>query len=224
MRAALKEIKSVVAMFVAVIMVISSVSIAYAAEDTNRSVDTIINQINEEYGLNIHVLSSEELAKYGLPEEPRVIKEDIDLDAFEKELRHIAENEIPRFERDTQAAIEKERMISYAEPCEEGTSNSAKASPVTATKAINYATAGAVAYKSTNAYGSAIWGSVVSVTCSTNIYQPRWFMALNPTVTKIDAGRTLYWKGTGDYGAYIDGVQCYLSSGTQYAEMYVRNY
>lgn len=52
----------------------------------------------------------------------------------------------------------------------------------------------------------------------------KWFLSVNPSVSKIDAGRTLYWTGTGDYCGYVGGKQIYYSSGTQHAELYVGKY
>ena len=53
-----------------------------------------------------------------------------------------------------------------------------------------------------------------------------WLLSgyVNPSVSKIDAGRTLYWTGTGDYCGYVGGKQIYYSSGTQHAELYVGKY
>ena len=56
------------------------------------------------------------------------------------------------------------------------------------------------------------------------MYQTKWFLSINPSVSKIDAGRTLYWTGTGDYCGYVGGKQIYYSSGTQHAELYVGKY
>ena len=109
---------------------------------------------------------------------------------------------------------------------EENTTNISinSASPVTAKKAINYATAGAKAYIKKNNYGNNVWGTVTNVFCETNMYQTKWFLSVNPSVSKIDAGRTLYWTGTGDYCGYVGGKQIYYSSGTQHAELYVGKY
>lgn len=52
----------------------------------------------------------------------------------------------------------------------------------------------------------------------------KWFLSVNPSVSKIDAGRTLYWTGTGDYCGYVGGKQIYYSSGTQHAELCVGKY
>jgi len=65
---------------------------------------------------------------------------------------------------------------------------------------------------------------VTNVFCETNMYQTKWFLSVNPSVSKIDAGRTLYWTGTGDYCGYVGGKQIYYSSGTQHAELYVGKY
>lgn len=221
MKTTSKLLKCIVATFVVAIMALSVSAVAFAAETETRTVETVIASINAEYGTNIHPLSNEELEKYGLPQNSNKTMEEADLDALETQLRYIAEVEIPRFKQATQEAMEKERQKIIDEI---DVSDNLKNDPVTATKAIDYAIAGATAYITTNNYGARIWGAIVNKFCYTNMYQPIWFMSLNPSVSKIDGGRTLYWKGTGDYCAYINGTQYYLYSGTQYAEMYVGNY
>ena len=224
MKSANRKIRSIVATLLAAVMVLSMSSFAYAADNTAKTADEIVKQINAEYGTNIHPLSEAELEKYGLSTDTEASTEKTDLKVFEAELRYIAEVEIPRFERDTQEAMAKSAAISEVLVDAEKNTFNSKSSPIVATKAINYATAGATAYTTTNGYGAKIWGSVVNTFCSSNMYSSRWFMALYPSVTKIDGGRTLYWEGTGDYCAYINGTQYYLYSGTQYAEMYVGSY
>lgn len=213
--------RSISAAALAAIMLIMTVPHTFADENNRRNVDTIIEMINEEYGTNIHKLSSEELKKYGIQNESTESKDEIDLDAFEAELRHIAEVEIPKFERDSLEMVQLDVTIAEQDTVAATTTQSG---PVVATKAIDYATAGSKAYVTTNNSGAKIWGTVVNTFCQTNVYQARWFFAQYPSVRKIDGGRTLYWQGTGDYGAYINGTQYYLSSGTQYAQLYVGNY
>lgn len=215
-------------------VIICSISVvALAAEQdivTNQdSMNEIIAEINSEYGTNIHILSKEELKKYGLPENTNDNEVNFDSNSFEKELRYIAEVEIPEYDRITKESISglqsKESTLNYFNT-EGNTTNISinSASPVTAKKAINYATAGAKAYIKKNNYGNNVWGTVTNVFCETNMYQTKWFLSVNPSVSKIDAGRTLYWTGTGDYCGYVGGKQIYYSSGTQHAELYVGKY
>lgn len=224
MKSANRKIRSIMATLLAAIMVLTMSSFAYAADDTAKTADEIVKQINAEYGTDIHPLSEAELEKYGLPTDVKLPSKKTDLKAFEAELRYIAEVEIPRFERDNEEALARNAVIAKEFSNTEKEVLSSKGDPISATKAINYATAGAIAYTTTNNYGAKVWGSVVSTYCSSNMYQSRWFMSLYPSVTKIDGGRTLYWSGYGDYCAYINGTQYYLYSGTQYAEMYVGSY
>lgn len=227
MKPTTRKVRNIVSILLSVVMLLSMASLASAASTTDNTVETandIIDRINDEYGTNIHALTVAELEKYGLSMDEKVTDHVIDLKAFEAELRYIAEVEIPQFEHDTKEAWGKSTQISQsATRIGESVTNYMNA-PIVATKAINYATAGATAYTTTNYYGAKTWGSVVNVFCSADMYSSRWFMALYPSVTKTDGGRTLYWEGYGDYCAYIDGVQYYLYSGTQYAEMYVGNY
>lgn len=83
-------------------VIICSISVvALAAEQdivTNQdSMNEIIAEINSEYGTNIHILSKEELKKYGLPENTNDNEVNFDSNSFEKELRYIAEVEIPEY-------------------------------------------------------------------------------------------------------------------------------
>lgn len=125
---------------------ICSISVvALAAEQdivTNQdSMNEIIAEINSEYGTNIHILSKEELKKYGLPENTNDNEVNFDSNSFEKELRYIAEVEIPEYDRITKESISglqsKESTLNYFNT-EENTTNISinSASPVTAKKAI----------------------------------------------------------------------------------------
>lgn len=220
--------KRLFALVTAIAICTSMSTIVSAADVENvvhaKTVDSVIAQINAEYGTNIHILTQEELEKYDLPMTATQTCEDIDIVSLEEELRHVAEVEIPQFEHITQDALRAATSVNFET---NGISdiNTVKASgPVIAKKAINYATAGAKAYITKDSYGNNIWGNVENVYCYTNMYQSRWFLSVNPSVTRIDGRGTLYWKGTGDYCAYINGQQYYLYSGTQYAEMYVGKY
>ena len=169
-------------------VIICSISVvALAAEQdivTNQdSMNEIIAEINSEYGTNIHILSKEELKKYGLPENTNDNEVNFDSNSFEKELRYIAEVEIPEYDRITKESISglqsKESTLNYFNT-EENTTNISinSASPVTAKKAIKYATAGAKAYIKKNNYGNNVWGTVTNVFCETNMYQKNGFYQL----------------------------------------------
>lgn len=123
-------------------VIICSISVvALAAEQdivTNQdSMNEIIAEINSEYGTNIHILSKEELKKYGLPENTNDNEVNFDSNSFEKELRYIAEVEIPEYDRITKESISglqsKESTLNYFNT-EENTTNISinSASPVTA--------------------------------------------------------------------------------------------
>lgn len=229
----MKSAKSICALVLSVVLIMSMSTVAFAADsttDTSDEISAILASINAEYGTNIHVLSDNELAKYGLTNaEPQSMPnyEQVDL---EETLRYIAEVQIPQFERTTEEAIAVMESVGIDPTTMSATNNnevdvlSTASDPVVATKAIDYAIAGAEAYITTDYYGNTVWGSILSGFCYSNMYQETWFMALNPTVTHIDGRKTLYWTGTGDYCAYINGTQYYLYSGTQYASMYVGNY
>ena len=127
-------------------VIICSISVvALAAEQdivTNQdSMNEIIAEINSEYGTNIHILSKEELKKYGLPENTNDNEVNFDSNSFEKELRYIAEVEIPEYDGITKESISglqsKESTLNYFNT-EENTTNISinSASPVTAKKAI----------------------------------------------------------------------------------------
>ena len=233
MKHLLKNAKNLCALVLSAALIMSMSTVAFAADNTTDTVDevsAVLARINAEYGTNIHVLSDSELAKYGLTDaEPQTTAalETVDL---EETLRYIAEVKIPEFERTTQEAIAAMKSVGI-DPAtmrmtdgNEADALNAASDPVIATKEIDYAVAGAEAYITEDSYGNTVWGSILKGLCYSNMYQETWFMALNPTVTHIDARRTLYWTGTGDYCSYINGTQYYLYSGTQYASMYVGNY
>lgn len=194
------------------------------------NVSEIIERINAEYGTSIRALTDEELLEYGIHSTSTDSNKSFNASDFEKTLRDIVENQIPEFERLTQeayAAIERAGVYLMATDEAARSETSALRSsygPVTATKAINYATAAAQAYITEDSYGNTIWGSIVSGVCYTNTNQSTWFMASNPSVSHTDGNRSLYWIGTGDYFSNINGTHVYLYSGTQYASMYVGNY
>ena len=150
------KIKSALSMLVAVMTLMLSSVVALAAEqdivtnqdsmneiiaEINSEYGTNIAEINSEYGTNIHILSKEELKKYGLPENTNDNEVNFDSNSFEKELRYIAEVEIPEYDRITKESISglqsKESTLNYFNT-EENTTNISinSASPVTAKKAI----------------------------------------------------------------------------------------
>lgn len=213
--------------FVLVLILCMSLTVpAFAAEErivSKAEVSAVIAQINQEYGTNIHVLSPEELTALGLPvskPKPMTASELIQL---ENTLRHIAETQIPQFVAATQEANVVLSSIQTS-TVSSGNELRATSTPITATKDIDYATAGAVAYTSKTILGKTIWGEIQHGFCVTDTQQATWFRATNPTVTRTDSNRTLYWVGTGSYYSNINGTQYYLHSGTQYASMPIDDY
>ena len=201
---------------------------AFAAEErivSDTEVSSVIAEINEEYGTNIHILSDEELAILGLPASEPLLMTAAELTQLEDTLRYVAETQIPQFKKTTQEAntvlASIANNLSHATLSDELRSTN---EPITATKEIDYATAGAVAYTSKTLLGKTIWGEIQHGFCVTNTQQATWFSATNPTVTRTDSNRTLYWVGTGSYYSNINGTQYYLYSGTQYASMPVEDY
>ena len=227
------KFKKIIALLSAVVMIASVGAInAFATNietESDNEVAIILEKINSEYGTNIHILSEEELEKYGLnSDNTSTVMATYENVNLEETLRNIAETKIPEFERTTQetiAAIESIGIDTNAITANTDNEISMLATnPVIATKAINYAIAGAESSIARDSYGNAIWGPITNEFCTTNIYQDIWFFALDMYVKHIDRDRTLYWTGTGDYCAYINGEQYYLYSGTQYASMYVSEY
>ena len=213
--------------FVLVLILCMSLTIpAFAAEDrivSDAEVSAVLSQINEEYGTNIHALSADELISLGLPvSEPKPMTAS-ELMALENTLRHIAETQIPQFVAATQEANAVLSSI-HTSTVSSGNELRAASTPITATKDIDYATAGAVAYTSKTIFGKTIWGEIQHGFCITDTQQATWFQATNPTVTRTDSNRTLYWVGTGSYYSNINGTQYYLYSGTQYASMPIDDY
>ena len=213
--------------FVLVLVLCMSLTVpAFAAEDrivSDTEVSAVISQINEEYGTNIHALSADELISLGLPvSEPKPMTAS-ELMALENTLRHIAETQIPQFVAATQEA---NAVLSSIQTSTVSSGNELRAAstPITATKDIDYATAGAVAYTSKTIFGKTIWGEIQHGFCITDTQQATWFQATNPTVTRTDSNRTLYWVGTGSYYSNVNGTQYYLYSGTQYASMPISDY
>lgn len=213
--------------FVLVLVLCMSLTVpAFAAEDrivSDAEVSAVLSQINEEYGTNIHALSADELISLGLPvSEPKPMTAS-ELVVLENTLRHIAETQIPQFVAATQEANAVLSSI-HTSTVSSGNELRAASTPITATKDIDYATAGAVAYTSKTIFGKTIWGEIQHGFCVTDTQQATWFQATNPTVTRTDSNRTLYWVGTGNYYSNVNGTQYYLYSGTQYASMPIDDY
>lgn len=222
------NIRKYLSFVLAMLLCMSLTITAFAAEErivSNTEISAILGEINEEYNTNIHILSAEELASLGLPVSEPAPMTVTELAQLEDTLRHIAETQIPRFRTATQeanailASIENDFIAATRSGELRSTDE-----PITATKEIEYATAGAVAYTSKTILGKTIWGEIQHGFCVTDTQQATWFRATNPTVSRTDSNRTLYWVGTGSYYSNINGTQYYLYSGTQYASMPIEDY
>lgn len=222
------NIRKYLSFVLAMLLCMSLTITAFAAEErivSNTEISAVLGEINEEYNTNIHILSAEELASLGLPVSEPAPMTVTELAQLEDTLRHIAETQIPRFRTATQeanailASIENDFIAATRSGELRSTDE-----PITATKEIEYATAGAVAYTSKTILGKTIWGEIQHGFCVTDTQQATWFRATNPTVSRTDSNRTLYWVGTGSYYSNINGTQYYLYSGTQYASMPIEDY
>lgn len=222
------NIRKYLSFVLAMLLCMSLTIAAFAAEErivSNTEISAVLVEINEEYNTNIHILSAEELASLGLPVSEPAPMTVTELAQLEDTLRHIAETQIPRFRTATQeanailASIENDFIAATRSGELRSTDE-----PITATKEIEYATAGAVAYTSKTILGKTIWGEIQHGFCVTDTQQATWFRATNPTVSRTDSNRTLYWVGTGSYYSNINGTQYYLYSGTQYASMPIEDY
>lgn len=221
-----KSMGRCLSLLLALIMCMSLSIPAFAAEErtvSDEEIAAVLDKLNAEYHTSIHALSATELTQLGLPvtnPEPMTVSE---LAELENTLRNIAETQIPQFKRNTEEAFVTMADIGMynLSPIVYNPDNelSLKANPVTVTKEIDYAVAGAVAYISGN-----IWGDIQYAFCNTDTNQSTWFLATNPTVTRTNSNKTLYWTGTGSYYSNINGTQYYLYSGTQYAYMYAADY
>lgn len=208
----------------AVILLVVMIMPINAFADGNKQnkmieINAVLDRINDEYGTNIHVLSPKELAQYGIANTGNQNVQNVDLANLERTLRHIAEVEIPRFERNTQKAIAALREVgarlSSDIPNKDGMSKAIlNPMPISAEKAIDYAIAGANTYIMSDSYGNTVWGNVDECYCRSNVYWPLWFMAGRYAAVRIDGNRTIHWAGEGDYGACIEGIQYYIGTGT----------
>ena len=218
--------------FVLVLLMCMSLTVnAFAAEErivSDAEISAVLAEINEEYGTNIHVLSAEELMSLGLSAADPAPMTAGELEQLENTLRYVAETQIPQFRKTTQEAVDAIAGISSDittfSPDAPNSGLSIVSDAITATKEIDYAIAGAVAYTSKNTSGKTVWGEIQYGFCTTDTAQSTWFRATNPTVTRTDSNSTLYWVGTGNYYSNINGTQYYLYSGTQYASMYIDDY
>ncbi len=193
----------------------------------------ILERINNEYGTNFHAMTKEEkeeLENYGLnfdvaPYESS--ESEMTAAEFEELFRYYAEVKIPEFERSTQEAIAAAKNAETDTNDIFSVGNNAStlaAGTIIATKAIDYAVAGAESSITKDVFGNDVWSGIINGYCYTNMYQDIWFLAPRPSVKHADGRRTLSWTGTGDYWAYKNGTQYYLYSGTQYASMHITNY
>lgn len=218
--------------FVLVLLMCMSLTVnAFAAEErivSDAEISAVLAEINEEYGTNIRVLSAEELMSLGLSAADPAPMTAGELEQLENTLRYVAETQIPQFRKTTQEAVDAIAGISSDittfSPDAPNRGLSIASDAITATKEIDYAIAGAVAYTSKNTSGKTVWGEIQYGFCTTDTAQSTWFRATNPTVTRTDSNSTLYWVGTGNYYSNINGTQYYLYSGTQYASMYIDDY
>lgn len=198
-----------------------------------QAIAAILEKINAEYGTSIRPYTDEELVAMGINDsvEKNVMNfQPIDLEEFESQMRHTAEVKIPEYERLTREASlrMKELGISdndlHAENYQVDSAFS-RSTQVVARKPITYATAGTIG-SIIQGLSFNIWGAAGPGFCETNFYQRNWFLSgtEDTKVSIIDGGRTIHWQGFGDYGQYINGVQYYVGSGTQYAEFYASDY
>lgn len=223
----LKKSKNMCAMMLAVALLLSLSTVAFATNntaETDEEISAVLQKINAEYGTNIHIMSEEELAQYGLTDTDSPVTSTYENVDLEETLRYICEVQIPQFDQNTQEANAIIAKLASDDGVEEKINLAAVKGTVIAEKDIDYATAGAEAYISKDAHGNTIWGKIVHGMCRTNQYQETSFMANHPSVTHKDNNRTLYWTGEGDYFSYINGKHYYLRSGTQYASMSISSY
>ena len=209
--------------FVLVLLMCMSLTVnAFAAEErivSDAEISAVLAEINEEYGTNIRVLSAEELMSLGLSAADPAPMTAGELEQLENTLRYVAETQIPQFRKTTQEAVDAIAGISSDittfSPDAPNSGLSIASDAITATKEIDYAIAGAVAYTSKNTSGKTVWGEIQYGFCTTDTAQSTWFRATNPTVTRTDSNSTLYWVGTGNYYSNINGTQYYLYSGVR---------
>ena len=139
-------------------MIFAMSTTTYAAEiipNEKRTVSDVLTQINAEYGTNIHILSEEELEKYGLPKTEMKQSNCVDIEDLEATLRYLAEFKIPEFEKATQYA-----RLFLDDGTNEASITGYSSDTVIATKAIDYATAAVEAYTTTDSKGNKKWGSI----------------------------------------------------------------
>lgn len=227
------RLKRALTLFFGLLIFVSFTASAYAAEYAQApdTLEALLNKLNAEFGTDFHVITPEEMKeRYGIEisyyNPAPMTKERLwKLEAY---FRHFAMVEIPKINRKTQEALAISAFFEKAkQEGEEFTLRDAAKvtrATVVAEKAIDGATAGAIATTYLDSFQHTLWEDCQSAYCRTNYQQARWFLSINPSVSIIDRDRNLYWQGTGDYGAYINGQQVYLGSGTQYAYMYIDDY
>lgn len=214
--------KVVFSFLVSIVMIFAMSTTTYATEiisNEERTVSEVLTQINSEYGTNIHILSKDELEKYGLTKTEMKQSNCVDIADLEATLRYLAEFKIPEFEKVTQYAR------SFLSGCtSEGSIAGYDSDTVIATKAIDYATAAVEAYTTTDSKGNKKWGSIVKHYCITDISRPTSFMASSTTATRSSDSKAINWSADGDYMSNINGTYYYLYSGTQYASLKIEDY
>lgn len=137
MKHLLKNTRSLWALALSMMLLMSMSTVAFAADGTINNEDeisTILAKINAEYGTNIHVLSENELAQYGLIDAEPQTAATYEIVDLEETLRYIAEVQIPKFERTSQEANAVIAALSG-----EANASSVTASTVIAKKDIDYA-------------------------------------------------------------------------------------
>ena len=83
----------------------SSVVAEEIAANNDDQLSLLLNDINNEYGTNFHILSDSELEYYGIPKTIPQKLSSSELNDLEQYLRYIAEIKMPEFEKETQEAL-----------------------------------------------------------------------------------------------------------------------
>lgn len=190
--------------------------------------DEILNEINAEYGTNMHRVTKEEALRkldIVLPDrQDNIVR--MSLDEFEQDARNRAEIDLPLYAKIDREAREKANKYERNSPKDTNTSESIASVYVEASKPITYADALLFGYVGTNSVGSPIWTSVVNLGSHTNTTWAHFWSGDPTTFTYsiIDLGRTATWNGYGDYYHRSGGILYYDGSGSQYTEFYAMNY
>lgn len=78
----------------------SSVVAEEIAANNDDQLSLLLNDINNEYGTNFHILSDSELEYYGIPKTIPQKLSSSELNDLEQYLRYIAEIKMPEFEKE----------------------------------------------------------------------------------------------------------------------------